>query len=231
MRYAIQNGKKVHIKDAEKGSIGQDCWLKDFKLKACKGDYLQYWKYVDERPILPRGYENETEWHIAWKSLVKDEYCEVICGVNNEHRADIKTLECVIELQYSHISLADAKERTKFYKELTGNRIIWIINCYGPCVKGYIKVGKQVKGKNYYEFEWKRQIKWVVDISELKDTHVYLDISINKKSMLRIWRHENKLYCFWEDKQKFYNTYLKSISNDETDIKSAFENLKISDYI
>lgn len=231
MRYAIQNGKKVHIKDAEKGSIGQDCWLNGFKVKACKGDYLQYWKYIDEHPILPNGYENETEWHIAWKSLVKDEYCEVICGANNEHRADIKTPKFVIELQFSHISFTDAKERTLFYNKLTGNRVVWVINCFGPSMKRYIHVGKRVTNTDYYNLDWKYPKKWAVDLSRYKDTNVYLDISIKSDKMLQIWKHKNGLFCRWVDKQSFYDTYLKSVSNQDINIKSAFVNLKINDYI
>lgn len=231
MKYAILNGKKIHIKDAVKGSIGQDCWLTGLKVKACKGTYLQYWKYVDEHPKLPSGYENETDWHIAWKSLVKDEYCEVICGANNEHRADIKTPKYAIELQFSHISLSDAKTRTLFYKNLTGNRVIWVVNCYGPSIKRYIQVGGKVDGTDYHTLNWKYQKKWVVDISELTDTNVYLDLSIKKDSMLQIWKHNNNLFCRWTDKQSFYNTYLKSIANKSVNIKSAFISLKINDYI
>lgn len=231
MRYALINGKKVHIKDAQKGTIGKDCWLKEYDVKACKGAYLQYWKYVDEKPILPSGYENETEWHIAWKSLVKDEYCEVICGSNNEHRADIKTPKYVIELQFSHISLSDAKARTQFYKNLTGNRVIWVVNCYGPSMKRHFNVSDKIEGTDYCKLDWKYPIKWVVDLSELTGTNVYLDISIKGDKMLQIWKHGEELFCRWKDKQSFYKNYLNSVSNKDTDIKTAFVNLKINDYI
>lgn len=165
------------------------------------------------------------------KSLVKDEYCEVICGVNNEHRADIKTPKYAIELQFSHISLSDAKARTIFYKNLTGNRVIWVINCFGPSAKGHIQVGEKVIGTNFHKLYWKYQKKWAVDLSESKDTHIYLDISINSDKMLRVWKHEDCLYCQWINKQDFYNQYLKSVGNDNVNIKSVFTNLKINDYV
>ena len=91
MKYAIVNGVKTNIRDVEKGTIGFDCWYRDYQVKACKGHYMQYWKYTDQKPVLPEGYENETEWHECWKKLVNDECCEAICGGSNEHRADILT--------------------------------------------------------------------------------------------------------------------------------------------
>ncbi|MCH5148151.1 MAG: hypothetical protein J1G05_02140 [Clostridiales bacterium] len=229
MRFALQNGKKVHIKDAVKGSLGQDCWFKNYTLKACKGDYLQYWRYVDDCPVLPKGYENETEWHIVWKSLVKDEYCEVISGFNNEHRADIKTPEYVIELQYSSISLTDAIERTEFYNALTGTRVIWIVNCYGASRKKHLEIGTK-KDKNQWELYWKYPKKWAIDILRKNNTKVYLDISPNKNTMLRIWLHEGKLFCSWKNKQTFYNKYLKAYSDNAVDINTVFANLNIKDY-
>lgn len=234
MRYALQNGRKVHIKDAMKGSLGHDCWQNKYDVKACKGDYLQYWKYVDEKPILPSGYENETEWHIAWKSLVKDEYCEVICGVNNEHRADIKTNRYTIELQYSHISFYDAKARTIFYHNLTGKRVIWVVNCYGASRKYHLNVGKKV-GRYKWELYWKYPKKWAIDICKLnvgndKLANVYLDISPRSDDMLYIWVYNGKLLCNWLKKQDFYNTYLKSYSDNLINVKTAFANLNIKDY-
>lgn len=231
MIYAFQNGKKVHIKNAVKGSIGYDCWFNNLKVKACKGDYLQYWKYIDEHPNLPNGYENETDWHVAWKSLVKDEYCEVICGKNHEHRADIKTSDYVIELQLSHISLADAKSRTRFYKNLTGHRVVWVVNCYRASAKLHIIVGEKVRGTDYFELNWKFPKKWVVDLSELTDTNVYLDISNKTGYLLQIWKHADKLYCRWTNKQTFFNYYLKSIAKRGANIKTVFTQLEFSDYI
>lgn len=130
MKYALVNGKKTNIKDVDRGTIGNDCWFQDYQVKACKGHYMQYWKYDGEKPNFPIGYENETDWHEAGKIVVKDEYREVVCGENREHRADIYTKKNVIEIQYSSISFDAVRGRVNFYKELTGNRVVWIVNAY-----------------------------------------------------------------------------------------------------
>lgn len=103
MKYALVNGKKTHIRDVERGAIGYDCWHTGNEVKACKGSYYQYWRYTSPAPTLPKGYENETEWHVAWKQSIMDNYCEVVVGDNREHRADIMTPKHVIELNHVQI--------------------------------------------------------------------------------------------------------------------------------
>lgn len=124
MKFALVNGVKTHIKDISRGMLGADCWHTNYAVIVCKGKYRQYWKYLDTHPPLKAGYENETEWHAAWKSAIKDDFCEVVMGDNNEHRADIYTLNHVIELQYSSIDIRDVIERNKFYNNITDNRVI-----------------------------------------------------------------------------------------------------------
>ena len=129
MIFAYVNEKKVHIDDVEKGTMGIDI-LTRLKVKACKGHYRQYWKYVGGKPNLPRGYENETEWHNAWKRCIQDEYVEVICGEHNEHRASIKTEKYVIEPILGAADYDVIKERIDFYNKLTKKRVIFIVNAY-----------------------------------------------------------------------------------------------------
>lgn len=201
MKYALVNKKKTHIRDVERGALGYDCWFPTYDVKACKGHYMQYWKYVDEKPVLPDGYENETDWHSAWKDSLKDEYVEVICGENNEHRADIKTPDYVIEIQKSSISFDAAKERSIFYSKLNEDaRMVWVVNVYAACSKKYIST-KYINNKLLVD--WKYKKKWAVDISGLKSTHVYLDLSPKSDKMLRIWKHDDSIYGKWESKKVF----------------------------
>lgn len=65
--------------------------------------------------------EPETKWHINWKQLFPEGEQEVV--VEN-HRADIKTNHCVIELQHSSINPETIREREKFY-----GRMLWIFDC------------------------------------------------------------------------------------------------------
>ena len=92
MKYAKYNGQKTQAYTVKSGDIGTDLWYEDYEVVACVGKYRQYWKYTNDKPILPNGYEPESEWHAAWKKAIKDDFCEVVCGENREHRADIKKI-------------------------------------------------------------------------------------------------------------------------------------------
>ena len=225
MKYAIVNGTKLNIKDADRGTLGYDCWYREYKVKACKGHYMQYWKYEDCKPNLPEGYENETEWHEAWKSLVFDENCEVICGENNEHRADIITKRNVIEIQYSSISFKAVTERIDFYSNLMNERVIWIVNAYAAWKNIETNLDKSKK----LIIKWKYPKRWVVDICGRKDTTVYLDVSPKGKSLLQIWRYQGVLYGSWKKKQDFYIDNLLPVSEAIDDFTSVFSHLDIRD--
>lgn len=229
MKFAIINGQKTNIRDVDKGTIGFDCWYRNYQVKACKGHYMQYWKYVDEKPTLPDGYENETEWHECWKKLVCDEYCEVICGENNEHRADILTSNHAIEIQYSSISYEAARERTDFYYALKNRRTIWVVNVYKAWHNKRIITSKPANGK--FQIKWNYPKKWVVDISNLTDSNVFLDISPSAKNLILFWKHDNNLYGKWVEKNSFYEKYLKAFSNPIDDFNSIFSDIQIADYI
>ncbi len=64
--------------------------------------------------------EPETLWHKEWKEEFPESWREVVIG---SHRADVKTLSCVIEFQHSPISQEDIADRESFY----GN-MIWVID-------------------------------------------------------------------------------------------------------
>lgn len=228
MKYALVHGEKTHIKDAERGLIGNDCWFPEYEVKACKGHYMQYWKYSEERPHLPEGYENETEWHAAWKHAVQDDFCEVVCGENHEHRADIRTQEFVIELQNSSISYDAAVARCKFYCELTGHRVVWVINAYDAWKKKNLRVIKdKINQSENLLVTWKYPKKWAVDICRLKSTTVLLDINPTAFSLLLLWKHDQQLYGKWIRKEHFYDTYLRNVGTGREDFLSAIKNIGI----
>jgi hypothetical protein len=71
-------------------------------------------------------WENETEWHRAWKSCFPEEQREIVRFdlTGEKHIADVQTSTGkVIEFQNSPISLEELRSREEFY----GN-LIWIIN-------------------------------------------------------------------------------------------------------
>lgn len=225
MKYALVDGIKTSIDNVQRGTIGKDLWYNQYDLLACKGHYMSYWKYLNEKLELPEGYENETEWHAIWKSLVYDRYCEVVCGENNEHRADIKTDEYIIELQKSHISYEAAAERINFYYKITGNRVIWVINAYSAWKNIEVHLeGVRLKVK------WKYPKKWVVDICGWHNNYFYLDISPTSKNLLKIWKHEGELFGRWEKKHAFYKKYLLKYSETIEDFSTIFQTIDVRDY-
>lgn len=71
-------------------------------------------------------WENETEWHRAWKGHFPKECQEVIhTAVNDEkHIADVKTGQSyVIEFQHSHLASQERIIREAFYQNM-----VWVID-------------------------------------------------------------------------------------------------------
>lgn len=205
MRFAIYKGKKTNARDVESGAIGKDLWYKTYDVVACVGKYRQYWKYMGVKPELPPGYENESEWHARWKSLVDDEHVEVIFGEHNEHRADIFTGNEIIEIQRSQIDIRAAKERTEFYRGLfPDSRVIWIINI--------VDAWKHIeKDKSKGTFKWKYERKWVMDLTG-KDTIVFLDYNETGKWLLKVWKYGEEYFYKYEEKKAFFKEHLKAVA-------------------
>jgi hypothetical protein len=222
MKYANFNGIKTHAKDAKSGAIGSDLWFEAYKVVACVGKYRQYWKYDGEKPILPNGYEPETEWHANWKMGIIDDACEVICGDNREHRADIKTDKYVIEIQKSPIDGWAVMERNEFYSNLTGARLIWIVNAEKPWKDKHItmeRVPNEEDGRFF--IKWKYKWKWVNDMSITTKTHLYLDVNPKMDKMLMMWDHKDWktgkfiTYCKWIMKESFFRNFLLPVAKDD----------------
>ncbi len=154
MKYAIYKGVKTHAKDVNSGDIGHDIWFTNYQVKACVGKYRQYWKYIGDTPKLPKGYEAETEWHALYKQPISDDFCDVVCGDKREHRADIKGVNNVIEIQRKSIDGFVLEERTGFYKKLTNSRVIWVVDIQDPWKNGRIKTTPVDKYK--FIITWKK---------------------------------------------------------------------------
>lgn len=231
MKYANFNGLKTHAKDVRSGDIGNDLWFDNYQVVACVGKYRQYWKYLGEKPNLPNGYEPETEWHAAWKLGIIDDACEVICGENREHRADIKTEKYVIEIQKSPIDGWAVVERNNFYTNLTGARLIWIVNIEKPWKEKRINTFKDASCKNgKFIIDWKYKWKWVHEMSITNSTHLYLDFNPRSNKLIKMWNHKDatgKLitYGIWITKVGFFQDYLYSVLKKEfsTDLEKLLE--------
>jgi hypothetical protein len=94
----------------------------------CGPRILHHWAHAGRKNCDP-WWENETEWHRAWKNLFP-EACREISHTAPDgeiHRADVKTpTGIVIEIQHSAMTDAERQSREAFY----GN-LVWVIDGRG----------------------------------------------------------------------------------------------------
>lgn len=222
MKFGMVNGRKTHAKDVLSGTIGKDIWFTSYDVKACVGRYLQYWVYVNEKPVLPKGYEPESEWHANWKELVLEDYTEVVCGEKKEHRADILTETHVIEIQKSRIDIRDAEERVRFYRALKPeSRVIWIIDVRTAWSEDRLKKGEYIKDKkNQFKLIWAKPFRhqWIVDLARDLDTHVFLEFNDKNQYLIKCWvNNKGELSGSWKKKTDFFVEFLQKYSSLEPD--------------
>lgn len=213
MKYAFYNGIKTRASDVPSGTIGNDLWYNTFPVKAHVGKYRQYWVYCDEKPELPEGYENESDWHASWKENLCDEFVEVVIGDGREHRADIFNGKQVIELQKSPIDIRAAKDRVNFYHNysLQEYRVVWVINIEDA----WHNVSTDFVSKNKFKINWKYKRNWVYDLAYSLKTDVYLEFNHENDKLIKFWIHDDEMYGSWFAKEKFFNEYLNDIAKPE----------------
>ena len=122
MKFALVNGGKV---EATKGAKGV-CQYCDSAVSAYCGEvYAAHWKH-DIKCKCDPWWENETEWHRAWKNKFPTNWQEVkhYDKSGELHIADVKTdTDWAIEFQHSYLKPDERRSRNNFYKKL-----IWIID-------------------------------------------------------------------------------------------------------
>jgi competence protein CoiA len=102
------------------------CPACDHPMVAKCGDLrVRHWAHRGKR-ICDPWWENEGEWHRAWKAEFPDAWQEIVHGADNgtKHIADVKTEHgWVIELQHSRISPEERRSRDVFYRQL-----VWVVD-------------------------------------------------------------------------------------------------------
>lgn len=90
----------------------------------CGAIRVHHWAHQGN-PSCDPWWENETEWHRAWKEHFPDAWQEVIHVAESEkHIADVKTTRgWVLEFQHSPIKPEERRSREVFYKQL-----IWVVD-------------------------------------------------------------------------------------------------------
>ena len=91
----------------------------------CGEERIWHWAHLG-RHLCDPWWENETEWHRAWKGLFPRNWQERVQHADNgeKHIADVKTDHgWVIEFQHSHIKFEERRSRGDFYKKL-----VWVVD-------------------------------------------------------------------------------------------------------
>lgn len=124
MRFALINGKKS---EATKGANAKGlCPSCGSELVAKCGEIkVNHWAHKGNRNCDP-WWENETEWHRAWKGQFPVDWQEVVHKDKNgeKHIADVKTDQgWVLEFQHSYLKPEERRARDAFYQNL-----VWVVD-------------------------------------------------------------------------------------------------------
>jgi len=181
-------------------------------------------------------YEPESEWHIYWKNEFPKEQQEV--KIEN-HRADIKVKNLVIELQSSSITPDSICDRETFYKNM-----IWLLN--GETLGKGLKINDKT---SYFTFSWKNPPQsWFYSdkpiyidlnyfVNDLKDSIDDLGIKINiifneLKNLVGdphkfdFYLLESKSYSESQSKEKIERKNILNLEKEWTKLSWEFEDLK-----
>jgi hypothetical protein len=122
LKYALINNDKVEAIKGAKGS----CPICNSELVAKCGEVkVNHWAHKGNRNCDP-WWENETDWHRAWKNKFPIDWQEVVHSAENgeKHIADVKTVNnWVLEFQHSYLKPDERRSRNAFYKKL-----VWVVD-------------------------------------------------------------------------------------------------------
>ena len=122
MKYAIADGKKTEATPRAKG-LCQGC--ESELVPKCGNIKVWHWAHKAKTQC-DRWWENETEWHRAWKEQFPDDWQEVVLLAESgeKHIADVKTDQgWVLEFQHSFLKPEERQAREAFYPKL-----VWIVD-------------------------------------------------------------------------------------------------------
>jgi len=122
MRFANLKGSRIAAAPQKSGTC-PSCG--DIVVAKCGIKNVWHWAHKGRRNC-DDWWENETEWHRAWKLKFPDEWTEVVQKDHSgeKHIADVKTSDgLVIEFQHSRIDDTERRAREQFYKEM-----VWVVD-------------------------------------------------------------------------------------------------------
>jgi len=122
MQYALVGGS---LREASAGLLGRCPTCDAIMMPKCGTKIMHHWSHRGRLNCDP-WWENETEWHRAWKNRFP-EFCREIShrsSAGEIHRADIRAPGGIyVELQHSSLSDSERNAREEFYQNL-----IWIVD-------------------------------------------------------------------------------------------------------
>ena len=122
MKFAFVNGQR---QEAQPHLSGECPGCGSPMVAKCGGVRVRHWAHKGRLYCDP-WWENETEWHRAWKGLFPVHRQEVVHRAEDGelHIADVKTDGgWVIEFQHSHISQEERRSREAYYQKL-----VWVVD-------------------------------------------------------------------------------------------------------
>src|SRR5687767_1129096 len=122
MKFALLEGQR---QEARPNLSGRCPSCERPMVAKCGEERTWHWAHQGSR-ICDSWWENETEWHRAWKGKFPISWQEVIhSGENGEkHIADVKTDHgWVIEFQHSYLKPEERRARNAFYPKLA-----WVVD-------------------------------------------------------------------------------------------------------
>jgi competence protein CoiA len=124
MKYALVNGQR---QEAQPKLSGECPGCGSAMIAKCGERRLRVWHWAHEGGHdCDPWWENQTEWHRAWKNHFPAEWQEIFFHAKDgeRHIADVKTDDgWVIEFQHSNITPEERRSREAFYQKM-----IWVVN-------------------------------------------------------------------------------------------------------
>lgn len=122
MKFALVN---IQRQEAQPNLSGECPTCGHPMVAKCGETRIWHWAHQGSRTCDP-WWENETEWHRAWKGQFPANWQEVVQQAESgeKHIADVKTDQgWVLEFQHSHLNPEERRARDAFYPKL-----VWVVD-------------------------------------------------------------------------------------------------------
>ena len=123
MKYALVDGYKTEPQPNLRGIC---IYCQNETVSKCGPVRVKHWAHKS-KILCDSWWENETEWHRAWKNCFPEEWQEHIHHDDQsgkKHIADVRTAHgLIIEFQHSHLDPQERSAREQFYKNM-----VWVVD-------------------------------------------------------------------------------------------------------